>query len=79
MNAAQQALVLKFFREQFTKWVGATDVAEQCGLTRKELIDSVEFNIQEPVAGIIHESLSDVVHESLPGLQRGKGEPNEPT
>jgi hypothetical protein len=40
MNAAQRA----FVREQFTKWVKATDVAEQCGLTRKEMIDSVEFN-----------------------------------
>lgn len=33
-----------FVREQFTKWVEETDVAEQCGLTRKEMIDSVEFN-----------------------------------
>jgi hypothetical protein len=40
MNTAQHA----FVREQFTKWVESTDVAEQCGLTRKEMIDSVEFN-----------------------------------
>ncbi len=40
MNTAQQA----FVRFRFTKWVEETDVAEQCGLTRKELIDSVEFN-----------------------------------
>ena len=71
MNTAQQALALRFFREQFTKWVEATDIAEQYGLTREELIDSVEFKffrIQEPVAGIIHESLSDMVHESMSGL-----------
>ncbi len=39
MNAAQHA----FVREQFAKWVKVTDVAEQCGLTRKEMIESVEF------------------------------------
>lgn len=42
MNAAQHV----FVREQFVKWVEVTDVAEQCGLTRKEMIDSVEFNEQ---------------------------------
>jgi hypothetical protein len=40
MNAAQHT----FVREQFTKWVEETDAAEQCGLTREELINSVEFN-----------------------------------
>lgn len=40
MNAAQ----LEFIRCHFNKWVETTDVAEQCGLTRKEMIDSVEFN-----------------------------------
>lgn len=39
MNAVQRA----FIQYQFTKWVETTDVAEQCGLTRKEMIDSVEF------------------------------------
>ncbi len=40
MNTAQHA----FVRCQFEKWVEETDVAEQCGITRKEMIDSVEFN-----------------------------------
>ena len=39
MNTAQHA----FVREQFTQWVETTDVAAQCGLTRKEMIDSVRF------------------------------------
>lgn len=43
MNTAQHV----FFHKQFTKWVEATDVAEQCGLARKEMIDSVEFKTQE--------------------------------
>ncbi len=50
MNAAQHAV----FREHFTKWVEDTDVAKQCGLTRKEMIESIEFKdlpTENPRAG----------------------------
>ena len=39
MNEAQRAFALKVF----TQWVEDTDVAEQCGVTRKEMIESVTF------------------------------------
>ena len=41
MTTAQHALA----RELFNRWVEDTDVAEQCGLTRNELLESVEFSI----------------------------------
>ena len=41
MNSTQHALA----REHFKTWVETTDVAEQCGLTREEMIESAEFSI----------------------------------
>ncbi len=53
LTPARVAIQHAFVREQFTRWVKDTDVAEQCGLTRKEMIDSVEFTepTENPEAG----------------------------
>ncbi len=55
IDAAQRDLILHLYRSEFVKWAKATGVAEQCGLTSDELLESVEFTIQEPVLDVAKE------------------------
>ncbi len=73
MSKSQLALC----RRLFANWVETTDVAEQCGLTRKEMIDSAEFNDSEEFNNLhlLHRgcivSDNDIDISKLPSIMTG--------
>ena len=66
MNESQLALC----RRLFANWVETTDVAEQCGLTREAMIDSVDFGDPEEFnhLHVLHRGYIDEIREGWPWI-----------